>query len=274
MAEGEAGTVAGTAASGDVDQAQQADREIVTTGTATVVADDPVAAAEQIVDIAQDAGGRVESRRQTEADGDRAATAELTLRVPADEMTDTVDALGEVGEVQDLSIESVDVTGDAQDLDARAEALAASVDRLRTLMENAETTEDLLTAERELTTRQAELESLQSQRARLTDQVAMSTLYVSVVQVAPDEQLDAGGFLGGLRSGWNALVATVNGLVVGVGALLPWLVVAAVLLLVARAVVRARRRRRAAGSGAEEPGQGSAPVPVAPPVPPQTPRGD
>ncbi|QJW37249.1 DUF4349 domain-containing protein [Cellulosimicrobium protaetiae] len=262
---GEAGAVDAAAdsssgiAPADEGAATQADREIVTTGSVTVVADDPAAAAEEVAELAESAGGRVESRRQTEREGDAPASAELTVRVPSAQTTATVDALEQVGEVRDLSIEAVDVTGTARDLDARAEALATSVERLRALMGDAATTEDLLAAEQELTTRQAELESLQSQRAALTDQVSMSTLHVTVVQVAPVERLAPGGFLGGLQNGWNALLATLNGLVVVLGALLPWLVVAGVVLLVVRWVLRRVRRR--AGDGGTPPAESGRPGP-------------
>jgi hypothetical protein len=245
-------------AAGDTDLPAEADREIITTGSVTVVADDPTAAADEVVGLAESAGGRVETRRQTEADGDVRPSAELTIRVPAAQTTATVDALDQVGEVRDLSIEAVDVTGTARDLDARVEALSTSVDRLRALMGSSATTEDLLAAEQELTTRQAELESLQSQRAALTDQVSMSTLHVSIVQVAPVERLAPGGFLGGLQNGWNALLATLNGLVVVLGALLPWLVVAGGVALVVRWALRRARRR---ADGGAPPSSGEAPGP-------------
>ncbi len=246
-------------APGDEDAVAAADREIVTTGSVTVVAADPSAAADAVADLAESAGGRVESRRQSEPEGDARASAELTIRVPSAQTTATVDALDQVGEVRDLSIEAVDVTGTARDLDARVDALTTSVERLRTLMGDAATTADLLAAEQELTTRQAELESLQSQRAALTDQVSMSTLHVTLVQVAPAEQLAPGGFIGGLQNGWNALLVTLNGLVVVLGALLPWLVVAGVVLVVVRWVLRRSRRR--ADDGGTPPTEADRPGP-------------
>jgi len=238
---------------GDEDAQGAAAREVVTTGWVTVVADDPRAAAEEVARLAESAGGRVENRHQSGDAADGTATAELTVRVPADRTTATLDALEQVGEVEDVSVEAVDVTGTARDLDARIEALTTSVDRLRTLMGEAGSTKDLLAAEQELTARQADLESLQSQRASLTDQVSMSTLTVSLVQVAPAEQLAPEGFLGGLQNGWDALLTTLNGLVVLLGVLLPWLVVVGGLALLVRWALR-RRARRAAGPNPPAPG--------------------
>jgi hypothetical protein len=265
-----AGDVSSGIAPGD-ETVAAAEREIVTTGSVTVVADDPAVAADAVADLAESAGGRVESRRQSEPEGDARASAELTIRVPATQTTATVDALDQVGEVRDLSIEAVDVTGTARDLDARVDALTTSVERLRTLMGDAATTADLLAAEQELTTRQAELESLQSQRAALTDQVSMSTLHVTVVEVVPTERLTPGGFLGGLQNGWNALLTTLNGLVVVLGALLPWLVVAGVVLLLVRWVLRRFRRR--AQDGGTPPADADRPGPDDGPDAPAASRG-
>lgn len=256
-------------ARGDGSAQSGTDREIVTTGSATVVADDTAAAADAVADLAESAGGRVENRRQSRAEGDAPSSAELTVRVPADRTSATVEALDQVGTVEDLAVEAVDVTGTARDLDARIEALATSADRLRDLMGDASTTADLLAAEQELTTRQAELESLQAERATIADQVAMSTLHVTLVQEAPAERLAPGGFLGGLENGWNALLATLNGLVVVLGVLLPWLVPAVAVALAVRWWLR--RSRRAAGGtppAATDPaGPGGEPGPSADPAP-------
>ena len=50
-------------APGDEDAVAATEREIVTTGSVTVVADDPAVAADAVADLAESAGGRVESRR-------------------------------------------------------------------------------------------------------------------------------------------------------------------------------------------------------------------
>ncbi|GAA1404654.1 DUF4349 domain-containing protein [Oerskovia paurometabola] len=219
------------------------DREVITTGDLTVVAGDPRAAVQAISELVETAGGRVESRAEHVGD-DGEAFGSLTVRVPAEKVTATVEALDGIGEVQDVSLDAQDVTATAIDLDARIQALSTSVARLQALMAEAATTADLLAAEKELTARQAELESLQSQRASITDRVDMSTLTVQVLSQAPEVTIRPAGFLGGLSAGWGALLVALNALVVAVGALLPWLVVAALVLLVVRAIVRALRNRR------------------------------
>lgn len=224
------------------------DRELITTGNATLAVDDPFGAAEQIADLVEQAGGRVEARDERAATAEEPGSASMTLRIPADRVSATLDALGELGEVRDRHVETVDVTGTAQDLDARIAALRTSTDRLRELMADADRTSDLIEIEAELSTRQAELDSRISERNRLSDEVAMSTLHVEIVaESTPAAQAQPGGFLGGLSAGWSALVSTFNVVVLVLGAIIPWLALAGVVLLVVVAVRRQIARNRPAG---------------------------
>ncbi len=230
------------------DGAADADREIITRGSATVVVTDPVDAAARVAALVEQAGGRVEARNEWRGSEGERSTAWLQVRVPADRMTSTIEALSELGTVQSVDVSREDVTATGRDLDARISALEASTERLTGLMSQAGNIEDLLRAERELSSRQAELDSLRSQRTALSDQVAMSTLHVTLqTRVTAGEP--PAGFLGGLEAGWNALMTFGRGLLVAVGAALPWLVPAAVIAAVVLAVVRRRRRSADVGGG-------------------------
>jgi hypothetical protein len=243
------GPAEATGAVGLGDAAEEAvDRELVTTGSATLAVEDPFEAAEQIADLVEEAGGRVEARDEQAATDGEPGSASMTLRIPADRVSATLDALDELGEVRDRHVETVDVTGTAQDLDARIAALRTSTDRLRELMADADRTSDLIEIEAELSTRQAELDSRVAERNRLSDQVAMSTLRVDIVaEGAPAAQAQPGGFVGGLSAGWNALVSTFNVVVLVLGAIIPWLAVAGVVLLVVVGVRKQLARNRPGG---------------------------
>jgi hypothetical protein len=224
------------------------DRELITTGNATLAVDDPFEAAEQIAGLVEQAGGRIEARDERAATDDEPGSASMTLRIPADRVSATLDALDELGEVRDRHVETVDVTGTAQDLDARIEALRTSTDRLRELMADADRTADLIEIEAELSTRQAELDSRVSERNRLSDEVAMSTLHVEIVaEGTPAAQAQPDGFLGGLSAGWSALVSTFNVVVLVLGAIIPWLALVGLVLLVVVGVRRQLARNRGAG---------------------------
>ncbi|TNC16954.1 DUF4349 domain-containing protein [Georgenia sp. 311] len=230
---------AGMASAEDAEEADEA-REVVVTGSLTLVADDAQRAMDEIVRIVGQVGGRIQERSEHTAQDGEDVSGALTVRVPAAEVTGTLDAVERLGEVTDVAIGSEDVTRQGRNLDARITALETSTERLLELMEDADSSDQLLAAEAALSERQAELEALQAERAYLSEQVTMSTLHISVTTDHP-VRLEAGGFAGGLRGGWDALVTVADGLLVALGAALPWLLV---LGLPVTAVVLARRRRR------------------------------
>lgn len=257
----EAQSDAGSAVKG-ADPGAPAEREIIQTGSATVRVDDIRAGAETLSTLAEKHGGFVESQDigaggDPAADGDRAATSEpalprgddygwLTVRVPAAELSALMDELGSLGEVTATSVGKSDVTAVAVDLRARIESSKASVQRLTELMAQAGSVADLLAAETALTDRQAQLEGYEQQLKDLETQVDMSTLSVSLTRTADPVKADPAGFGDGLAAGWTGLIATLNGLVVAFGFLLPWLVIAGAAALVVWGVIRLRRRRHPA----------------------------
>ncbi|QEO15360.1 DUF4349 domain-containing protein [Agromyces intestinalis] len=255
MPEGPAVDAGGAADESAAIEASDADRSVIKTGWISITADDPIAAADEAADIATDAGGRVDHRSETPGTDTSDARAQLTLRIPVDRLDAAVDDLRELGTVNSVSIDANDVTQQREDLDARIDALSASVDRLEALIGQAETTADLIEIESELTVRQAELDGLTAQRDALVDQVDFSTLSVELIteRVAPTPQ--PATFWDGLQAGWAALVAFGSGLLVVIGALLPWLVSLAVLgaivLGIVLAVTRSRRRRSDASAAPE-----------------------
>lgn len=246
------------------DRSATAGRDIIATAQATVRVDDVPGAAERIADAAAERGGYVESMNIGEQgrmpggySGDVmsgeimpypvVAGAWITVRVPADELSAAIDDLAAIGTVEASSITRQDVTDQTVDLRARIDALEASVARLTELMGQAGSVGDLIAAESELSQRQAELESYQQQLTSLESQVSLSALTVSLLQTTEVVEADPAGFGDGLAAGWNGLIATLNGVVIGLGFLIPWLAVAAVIAAIVWSIVRLRRRARAAG---------------------------
>ena len=246
--------VPGRAAPGDPEGAPadaDADRQVVTTATASLVVEDPADGTQRVSELVEDAGGRVDERSEQAASGEQgSAGADLVVRVPSDELTGVLADLEGLGDVESVSVSRSDVTSTAVDLDARISALQASVTRLQALIDGATSTEDLLTAEGVLSERQQELESLQAQRASLADQVELSTLSVHLrpFGVAPAGGPD--GFLDGLSTGWNALVTALGAIVVVLGVVLPWLALGALIAAAVLVPVRWARRRAAVAAPA------------------------
>jgi len=218
--------------------APDADRQVITTGTVRVTVARPSTTAQRLSAWVESVGGRIDDRSEN-GSGDE-ASASLTIRVPSDQVTATIDRLKTYGTVDDVSLQNTDVTAQAKDLDARIDALQLSIDRLSAIMAGAGSSKEVLQAEEALTQRQEQLESLQAQRKGMADQVSLSTLSIDLSPMATASSVEPGGFTGGLRAGWNGLVTTVNSIVEVAGVLLPWVALAFLLVL---AVQLVRRRR-------------------------------
>ncbi|WP_203135430.1 DUF4349 domain-containing protein [Microbacterium sp. JZ31] len=243
-----------------------AEQEIVRTASASIVVDDPAQAAEAIVTLASAHGGWVE-QLSIGADQSFTGPAEtggsawvpdeggyVTVRVPVDRLDPVMEQLDEIGEVASTQVGTENVTAQAVDLRARIDAARASVERLTQLLAEAGSVGDLVQVESTLSERQAELESLERQLESLESQVAMSTLSVSLQRDTPPVDPDPAGFGDGLEAGWNGLLTAVNGTVVAIGFLLPWIAVLAVVWLAVWGIRRALRRQRLRRAEARGPG--------------------
>ncbi len=219
----------------------QGARDVISTGSMTLVVADARDAADRVAAIVEGAGGRVDERSEQAGGEGIDPAAWLTVRVPSADLTATLDRLESLGEARDLTISSQDVTRETRDLDARITALQTSVDRLLALMSGATTSADLIAAENALSARQSDLEALKAERAGLAERVDLATLRIQLV-TARSPSLAPGGFLGGLATGWDALVSFASAVLVTLGVLLPWLLVLAGLAAVVLAVVRRRRK--------------------------------
>lgn len=260
---------AGTSAS-DTAAPDGATREVIATASATVRVDDTDAAAKALAETAAAVGGYVESMSigsdgspvdvgAAEGDTDVVGPSYpgpfgtwVTIRVPADQLTATLAGLSELGTIVSTQVDRSDITTQAVDLRARVSALEASVQRLTELVSQSTTTADLIAAESALADRQSELESLRQQLTYLDDQVAMSTLTVNLTEPTPIAAARPAGFADGLAAGWSGLVASLNGVVVALGFLLPWLAVAAIVFGAIWGIRRAVRTRRDRADGVGE----------------------
>lgn len=171
--------------------------------------------------------------------------ANLTTQVPADQLEAYLESLKALGTVDSVNVTSQDVTTQVVDLDARVAALQASITRLDQLLAQATNVTDLITIESERTARQAELDSLVAQRKALGEQVAMSTVTVSISALAGSTEWSPPGFIPGLQTGWSALVSLTSLVITIAGFLVPFIVIIAIVVVpVVWWIVRHNRRRR------------------------------
>ena len=226
---------------GSADGQATVDRSVITTGWVTITVSDPMDAAAEAARITESVGGRIDSRSEYAPRGGDGGSATLTLRIPSKDLTATLDKLKELGDVQEVSLSATDVTMESQDLDARITSMRASIDRLTALLAGATDTDSLIALETAISDRQGQLESMEAQQRFLADQVSMSTVTLNLVteQVVADPQPVT--FLDGLVAGWNAFVAFFAGLLVVIGVLIPWLVLAGIITAVVVVLIKRRK---------------------------------
>lgn len=221
---------------------EDSDREIVTTGAVGMTVAKPVVAARKISAWVGTTGGRVDSRSETAPSGDDGGSVHLVIRIPQEKVNGSIDQLRTYGTIEYVNLEDYDATTEGKDLDARIKALRISVDRLEGLMKNSKSTTELIRAESALTERQANLESLVAQRKGLSERASLSALQIDLAAKPMANSVSPSGFWGGVVTGWNSLVATIDGVVHGIGVILPWGI--AVALLTGVGWLATRRRSR------------------------------
>lgn len=240
-------------AAGTAPQQPASDREIITTAQVTLRVADVREAADALTALAAEHDGYVEA---TDIGIDPAVPLDeasqppvergdgwIRLRIPAADLSAVLGEIDGEGEVLRSSIGRQDVTSTAVDLRARVAAARASVERLTELMSKSGSVGDLIAAEAALSDRQAQLESYEQQLKMLDEQVALSTIEVSLTERTSATPADPAGFSDGLLAGWNGLIVSLNAVVIAFGFLLPWLGIAAVALLIVWLVIRRRRAR-------------------------------
>ncbi|NUT59073.1 MAG: DUF4349 domain-containing protein, partial [Agromyces sp.] len=173
-----------------------ADRQVVHVGDLDLIAADVPGTAGRAIAAVTAVDGFVAGDRRSDRDG--SATATLTLRIPAEAYTATVETLAALGEERSRQLSTTDVTEESVDLDTRIATKKASVDRVRELMVDADSLSEVVALEAELTTRETELAELQAEQRGLGDAIAYGTLTLKLSAPATvDESADGpAGFVG------------------------------------------------------------------------------
>ncbi|TQS25169.1 DUF4349 domain-containing protein [Microbispora sp. KK1-11] len=235
-----------------------ADRAIVYQAELTVEAKDVTAAADRAKAIVTGAGGYVAEERSESVS--RGVQSMIAFKVPPARYADVLAQLGrDLGKRTSVRQNAQDVTEEVADVASRVKSAEAALGQFRTLLSKANKIGEILEIEREISSREADLESLQARQKALEAQTGMATVTLTLVpppepSARPEKKEDATGFLAGLRAGWDTLTSSTVMALTVLGALLPWIVVAAVVWLAVRVVMRRMRRRTAPPAGPVPPG--------------------
>ncbi|MFC5878341.1 DUF4349 domain-containing protein [Streptomyces virginiae] len=199
---------------------------------------------------ADGAGGYV-GNESTKRGEDGRMTSTVTLRVPGERYDAVLGAMEGSGKLLHRKVDAQDVTEKVADVNSRVSSQQASVARVREMMGKASALSEVVMLESELSRRQSDLESLLAQQTALKDQTSMGTITLEVSEPAPaaaeEKKEKEPTFLGALSGGWDVFTRILRYLMVALGALLPFLLTAAVVALLVRAYRRWRPVRPKTG---------------------------
>ena len=152
------------------------ERQIIRTGTLSVVVAELAAAVTQVEDLVAGITGAFVAASNIQQDDPRRVST-ITVRVPVEAFDATLAALRNVGaEVIDEDIRSQDVTAQYTDLTARLRNATAAEQQLLEILARAESVQDTIDVQRELTQVRERIEVLQGQLNVLTNQTTLATI--------------------------------------------------------------------------------------------------
>ena len=218
-------------------------RAVIKTASLGVRVKDIQKAVDEATSIAKEFNGQVDDSSIYKNPGTNEINgANLTIRVPSDQLEQTVEKLRQIGDVENYSLSGSDVTMQKVDLEARISSLKTSISRFKELIASATNASDLIAAESALAERQAELDSLNAQMKYLSQQVEMSAIYMSMYLPEYLNTLKPIGFIQGLEKGFYAMLNFIINLTSILGLVLPWVLFLALLVAIYKIVQKVRRR--------------------------------
>jgi hypothetical protein len=223
----------------DHDLVEPSERLIIRSADISLIVADTRAAQQSVeamvADMASEGAYVVSS--QEYATGDAASPSiQMSIRVPATRFDEAMERLANLAvRVENRNESAQDVTEEYVDVEARLKAMDTARQRLMEIMGSATTTEDLLAAEQQLTQREADIEALEGRRQYLAQSAQLASIQVNLQpsilsqpvgnQWRPAETV---------REAFDTLIGALRGLgdflIFFAVAVLPWLVVAALVL--------------------------------------------
>ena len=186
--------------------------------------------------------------------GDGEPYAWLTVRIPADRFDDALLRIGRLGRVEKSSTSTQDVTGEMVDLKARLTHYHAVLARLLTFLDKATSVGSALAIQNRIDETQLTVEQLTAQLKQLEESVSYSTLTVSLSEKgALPVAAHTGGFRQALQHSGRLLASGTQGIIIAIGAALPFLILAVVIAVLAALAVRVVRRYRQGNDAAAPP---------------------
>lgn len=218
---------------------------IIRTASLSIVVRDYNAARNEVDRIARSVNGYIGDLTALGARGE-APSLRGTLRVPATRLDEAIAALKKLGEVQQESLGSDDVTQQWTDLEARLANARASEARLKDVLQNRTgRLSDVLEVEREIARVRGEIEQMEAQRKSLDNAITYAVVRLELVserkaEAGPGPVSISTRLRNAVVDGYAAAVERAVSLVVFLAEILPTLMLWAAVLVPPAVFIRRR----------------------------------
>jgi hypothetical protein len=189
----------------------------------------------EAVDAAESNGGYVQDSRTR----DRAGT--LTIRVPAENFDETLRAIRGLGAVEVESIRGRDVTADYVDLRARLRIGKSRREVLLRLMNKAVSIEQTIRVQNALDETQLRIEQIEGQLRLLDDQTSLATISLSLREQGVSADVETASIPNAFERSAAGFVGVIAAIVIGLGYLLPIVLIGLACWFVLQRVQRRRQ---------------------------------
>lgn len=192
------------------------ERMVIKNATLSLSVPNPAESAETIGKLAESIGGFVVASnvyQETLYDGRKAPRASITIRVPAEKLTDALAQIKSgAGQVLNENVSGQDVTGEYTDLRSRLTNLERAETQLAEIMASAKKTEEVLQVYNELTRVRGEIELIKGQMKYYEQAAALSAISIELIADAATQPITIGGWQpeGVARDAVQALVRTLQ----------------------------------------------------------------
>lgn len=225
------------------------ERRIIETAEVDLATEDLEKGERDLLALVGEVGGRV-ARSKVGGDAGTRRQGSWTVRVPVARFREFLGAVVLIGEALSVRTDSLDVTDEYVDLDARLVAKREEEKRMiRHLHESTAGLAEILSVERELGRVRTEAEQLEGQLRAIAAKTDMATLVVTLEERVPFQAPVAPTFVATVSrtfaTSFGALRDLGKGLVLLAAALAPWLLAASPFAFAGHVIVRRYLIRRA-----------------------------
>ncbi len=238
-----------------IEDSQFYDRKIIVNGSISLEVTDLENSIGFITDLTKKYGGYIENSNidnnsyyYTEHRNEVIKDGNLSIRIPSNKFQSAIDEIKELGELTNVSTNSMDVSEAYYDTATRIENLKIQENRLRELLVLANNIEEILKIENEINRVRNDIDLMSTDIRRWDKQVSMSSLYIYLREVKDSElsSIDVSTSWGKAQKGF---VKAVNNLLKGAEILfiflvtaIPYIIILAAILIVVFIIVKKIKR--------------------------------